>query len=146
MTQDFTAVKAEMAAVGLGDGGGLDVSQVRNVIRAFQKYGYSLSKILNAFAEVIEIKDAREDIKQQKQEIEEQRKVLDRRLEDLGFGDFEKPTQTVAALMTLTQYGIGFDKIISISQGLRRQQQQWGMQEHASNLNGSSRESNITSR
>jgi len=115
VAQDFTGVKQEMAAAGMG---GPDSIQFINVIRAFREYGYSPSKILNAFAEV---EEAREDIKQQKQE---QRQVLDIRLEDLGFGDFEKLTQTVAALIMLAQYGIDCDKIISISQNLRQHREE----------------------
>jgi|SRR5215469_2318247 len=48
--QDFAVVKSEM--------GGPDSVQFINVIRIFQKYGYSPSKIMEAFAEVIEIRES----------------------------------------------------------------------------------------
>jgi len=101
-----------MAAAGMG---GPDSIQFMNVIRAFQKYGYSTSKIMGVFAEIIDVEDAREEIKEEKRLLEEQRKVHGGP-SDLGFDfDFEKFTQTLAALMTLAQYGVDCDKIISIS-------------------------------
>jgi len=92
------------------------------VIQAFKECGYSPTKIMEVFAEIIDIKDAREDVKRKQKEVEEQQEILDRKLEALGFGDMEKLTQTVAALTTLSQYGIDCDKIISISTNLSNYQ------------------------
>ena len=124
--EDFAVIKAEMAAAaGIG---GPDSAKFSSVIQAFKECGYSPTKIMEVFAEIIDIKDAREDVKRKQKEVEEQREVLDRRLEEMGFGDLEKLTQTVAALTTLSQYGIDCDKIISISTNLSNYQlrrQQW---------------------
>ena len=125
MAQDFAVVKQEMIEA---DMGGPDSAQFVNVIHEFRKYGYSPTKIMKVFAEIIDIKHAREELKRQRKEVEEQREVLDRKLEEMGFGDLEKLTQTVAVLTTLSQYGIDCDKIISISTNLSNYQlrrQQW---------------------
>ena len=143
--EDFAVIKAEMAAAGIG---GPDSAKFSSVIQAFKECGYSPTKIMEVFAEIIDIKDAREDVKRKQKEVEEQREILDRKLEALGFGDMEKLTQTVAALTTLSQYGIDCDKIISISTNLsnyqlRRQQwerkargDEWNAQGYANDNNG----------
>ena len=104
---------------------------------------------MEAFAEVIEIRDAREDIKQQKKEIEEQREILDRRLEEIGLGDFDRLRQVVVALMTLEQMGIGVEQIVSIvhNMGLeqtRRQERKpragWDTAGYINENNGHSQE------
>lgn len=104
-----------MASCGIS---GPDSIQFRNVIDEFRKYGYSASKIMEAFVEVIEINDARDEIRRQKQEIEEQREILDKNLEEIGFGDMEQLKQVVASLITLAGYGILQEKIISICRNL----------------------------
>ena len=62
--QDFTAVKQEMTMIGIEP---TDSTRFRGVIDSFRKYNYDPSKIMEVFAEVIDIKDALRDIKQQKQ-------------------------------------------------------------------------------
>jgi len=46
--------------------------------------------------------------------------VLNTRLEELGMGDFEQFTQTVAALISLQDFGISQDDIINICHLLQR--------------------------
>src|SRR5215831_17399142 len=73
--EDFAIIKAEMAA-GAGIRGP-DSAKFSSVIQAFEECGYSSTKIMEVFAEIIDIKDAREDVKRKQKEVEEQREVLD---------------------------------------------------------------------
>src|SRR5262249_39179532 len=118
MTQDFAVVKAEMAKVGIG---GPDSAQFVNVIHEFRKYGYSPTKIMKVFAEIIDIKHAREELKRQRKEVEEQREVLDRKLEEiddpyafqivintLGI-NLDQLKSAITHLISLEQMGIGVE-------------------------------------
>jgi oligoribonuclease NrnB/cAMP/cGMP phosphodiesterase (DHH superfamily) len=81
----------------------------QGVVNSFRKYNFDPSMIMEAFTEVIDIKDAWEEIKRKQKKVEDQQEILDRKLEETGFGDLEKLTQTVAALTTLSQYGLRQD-------------------------------------
>jgi len=119
--EDFLVVKEEMDKCGIS---GPDSTRFLSVIHTFQKYGYDPSKIMNAFAEVIEV----QDINRLKLEVENNQHVLDTRLEELGLGDFEQLRQVIAALMTLENFGISQEKIIGLCRNLdlsRLRRQEW---------------------
>jgi len=118
--EDFLAVKEEMEKCGIR---GPDSTQFLNVIRTFQKYG---SKIMNAFAEVMEINN----VKRLKKETDDSQKALDTILSTLGVG-LDQLKQIIISLMTLEDFGIDYEGILSLSRDLdlgrlrREQQQQW---------------------
>jgi hypothetical protein len=122
--QDFDAVKQELARCGISD-----PSRLHNTVAIFKKYNYSPNAIMNAFAEVQDVIAEKKSIQQLKREIDEQKEVLDRRLEELGFGDFDKLKEILVSLMTLESFGIGVEEIVGISRNLHQHQirrQQWG--------------------
>jgi len=53
-----------------------------------------------------------------KLEIDEQKKVIEEKLEQLGFGDFQKLRSSIAAVITLDELGISQEKIIGICRNL----------------------------
>ena len=121
--QDFDMVKQEMARCGISDS-----SRLLNTVAIFKKYNYSPNAIMNAFAEVQDVIAEKKSIKQLKREIDEQKEVIDRRLEELGFGDFDKLKEILLSLMTLESFGIGVEQIVGISRNLHQHQirrQQW---------------------
>jgi hypothetical protein len=61
----------------------------------------------------------KERIKNLKEEKDHKLRVLNRKLEELGFGDFEKLRKVVVSLLTLETYGVGVDQIISYYQNQR---------------------------
>jgi hypothetical protein len=117
------ALKDEMSRCGI-DPSMADSPRILNVIHAFRQYGYDPSKIMNAFTEVVEIEDARNDIERLRSEIESDRRILDEKLESLGLGNFDELRRVCVALLTLEQFNIGIDQIISIYQDFRNQQNQ----------------------
>jgi len=153
--EDFAVIKAEMAAAGIG---GPDSPKFINVLRTFKECGYSTSRILEASAEVMELEDARENIKQQKQEIEKEREVLDRKLEEiddpyafqtvintLGI-NLDQLKSAITHLISLEQMGIGVEQIVGICRNLHQNQicrqqwergSEWNTQGYRSTNNGS---------
>jgi hypothetical protein len=106
---DFLRVKEEMAKCSIEDG---SIEFVK-VIQIFRKHGYDPSKIMNAFLEVQDVVMEKERIKNLKEETDHKLRVLNRKLEEIGLGDFEKLRKIVMSLLTLENYGIGIDHIIT---------------------------------
>jgi hypothetical protein len=113
------ALKDEMSRCGIES---TDSPRFLNVVNTFRQYGYDPSKIMNALIEVVEIEDARNDIKL-KLEVENDRKILDEKLENLGLGDLEQLKQIIVSIMTLESFGVGIDQIINLCKSCRLQNQ-----------------------
>jgi murein L,D-transpeptidase YcbB/YkuD len=114
----FLAVKEEMAKCGIEDGS----IQFVKVVQTFRKYGHDPSKIFNSFLEVQDVVIEKENIKRLSEETDHKLRVLERKLEEIGLGDFENLRKIVVSLMTLETYGIGVDQIISYYHRQRNQQ------------------------
>jgi hypothetical protein len=114
----FLAVKEEMAKYSIEDGS----IQFVKVIQTFRKYGHDPSKIFNSFLEVQDVVIEKEHIKRLSEETDHKLRVLERKLEEIGLGDFENLRKIVVSLMTLETYGIGVDQIISYYHRQRNQQ------------------------
>jgi len=112
---DFLAVKEEMAKCGIEDGS----TEFVKVIQIFRKYGHDPSKIMNSFCEVQDVIMEKERIKTLKEETEHKLQVLERKLEQIGLGDFDRLRRVVVAIMTLETYGIGVEQIIGYYQNQR---------------------------
>jgi hypothetical protein len=106
---DFLAVKEEIAKCGIKS----DSVQFINVIRTFRKYNYDPSEIMNGFLDIQDVVIAKERIKTLKKETDYRVQVLQRKLERLGLGSFEKLRRVIVAIMTLETFGIGVDQIIN---------------------------------
>jgi hypothetical protein len=115
---DFLAVKEEIVKCGIKS----DSVQFINVIRTFRKYNYDPSEIMNGFLEVQNVIMEKEHIKRLSEETDHKLRVLERKLEEIGLGDFENLRKIVVSLMTLETYGIGVDQIISYYHRQRNQQ------------------------
>ena len=83
---DFRIVKEEMSKCGIEDG---SIEFVK-VVQVFRKYGHDPSKIMNAFLEVPDVIAEKRNLEQLKEETDHKLKVLKRKLEEIGLGDFEK--------------------------------------------------------
>jgi predicted transcriptional regulator len=106
---DFLAVKEEIAKCGIKS----ESVQFINVIRTFRKYNYNPSEIMNGFLDIQDVVIAKERIKSLKKETDYRIQVLQRKLERLGLGSFEKLRRVIVAIMTLETFGIGVDQIIN---------------------------------
>jgi hypothetical protein len=112
---DFHAVKEEMAKCGIES----DSVQFVKVVQIFRKHGYDPSKIMNASLEVQDVIAQKRNLEQLKDETNHKLKVLQRKLEEIGLGDFERLKKIVVNLMTLETYGIGVEQITSYYQNQR---------------------------
>lgn len=111
-TDNFAVIRQEMAA------GGISGPDGSSVIQVFKEFGYSTSRILEASAKVMELKDISEKIKQQKQEIDEQtdnNRHLETMLGTLGLG-IDQLKSAITSLMTLEQMGVSLDQIVHLGQ------------------------------
>jgi len=117
----FLELKGEMAKAGIEP---TDSPRFLSVIHTFRKYGYDPSKIMDAFAEVIEVRD----VKRLKQETNNNQRTFDTMLSTLGLGDFEQLKKVIVALMTLENFGVGVEQIVGIARSFdldRVRRQQW---------------------
>ena len=92
---DFRIVKEEMSKCGIEDG---SIEFVK-VVQMFRKYGHDPSKIMNAFLEVQDVIAEKRNLEQLKEETDHKLKVLKRKLEEIGLGDFEKLRRIVVSLL-----------------------------------------------
>jgi hypothetical protein len=76
---DFSVVKQEMADAGMTF---TDSILFKSIVGIFKKHNYSSAKIMRKFAELSRMDEQKEEIAQQQQEIDKQKKVLERRLEE----------------------------------------------------------------
>jgi hypothetical protein len=76
---DFSVVKKEMAEAGMTF---TDSILFKSIVGIFKKHNYSSAKIMRKFAELSRMDEQKEEIAQQQQEIDKQKKVLERRLEE----------------------------------------------------------------
>ena len=104
----------------------LDSKRFVDTLQVFQRFNFDYNKMVEMFVEVQDIVAEKRNINQLKEEVTHQTHVLNTRLEELGMGDFEQFTQTVAALITLESFGISQEQVIGLCRNLgqRRQQQQ----------------------
>jgi hypothetical protein len=145
--EDFIAVKEEMAKVGIEP---TDSPRFLGVIRTFQRYGYDCGRLMNYFADGIQIKEAHEDLKRLKEELNNDRRAFDTILSTLGLGDLDQFKKIILELMKFENFGVGFDQIVSLSRSLdlnrlRREQwerrgRNWSASEFVNDNNGQGRE------
>jgi hypothetical protein len=83
-------------------------------LQVFRRFNFDCNTMVNSFIEIQDIAAEKRDLKQQKQEIKKQWEILDRRLEEIGFGNFEQLRSTITALMTFERFGITQDMIIKL--------------------------------
>jgi hypothetical protein len=102
----FLELKEEMGKAGIEP---TDSPRFLNVIHAFKKYNYDPSKIMGAFAEVMEV----EDVKRLKEETNGNRRALDTMLSTLGVG-LDQLKQIIVSLMTLEDLGVDVEQIINL--------------------------------
>jgi hypothetical protein len=76
---DFSVVKKEMADAGMTF---TDSIMFKGIVGIFKKHNYSSAQIMRKFAELSRMDEQKEEIAQQQQEIDKQKKVLERRLEE----------------------------------------------------------------
>jgi len=74
---------------------------------------------MNSFLEIQDVIMEKERIKTLKEETEHKLQVLERKLDQIGLGDFERLRRVVVAIMTLETYGIGVEQIIGYYQNQR---------------------------
>jgi hypothetical protein len=129
-------LKDEMSRCGIKST--TDPARFLNIVNTFQRYGYDPSKIMNTFTEMVEIEDARNDTKRLKLEVENDRRILDEKLENLGLGDLHQLKQVIISIMTLESFGVGIDQIINLCRSfrLRGENQKLGSQNWTNNGNG----------
>jgi len=77
---DFSIIKKEMAEAGIQSPA--DSLLFKSIVGIFKKHNYSSAKIMRKFAELSRMDEQKEEIAQQQQEIDKQKKVLERRLEE----------------------------------------------------------------
>jgi len=77
---DFSIVKKEMAEAGIQSPA--DSLLFKSIVGIFKKHNYSSAKIMRKFSELSRMDEQKEEIAQQQQEIDKQKKVLERRLEE----------------------------------------------------------------
>jgi hypothetical protein len=97
---DFSVVKKEMADAGMTF---TDSILFKSIVGIFKKHNYSSAKIMRKFAELSRMDEQKEEIAQQQQEIDKQKKVLERRLEETNN---ERAFRTI-----INTLGIGPDEV-----------------------------------
>jgi hypothetical protein len=95
LLEEYAQMKAEMRKCGIGPE---DPKRFSNVMKVLQRDNYDCSKILSAFAEI-------EDSKKLRQEMDNDRQNLEARLEEVK--------DTLPFAEQLLQYGVGINEVLA---------------------------------
>jgi hypothetical protein len=109
-----------------------DFKKFVDCLKIFQQFNFDYNKMVEAFLDIQDVVTEKENVQQLKKELDKQQEIINYRLEQVGFGDFEQLKQTVIALMTLRDnIGISQEMIISLShEQLAHQRVQYANQKY----------------